>query len=166
MEYGPRGPRQLRNGQFSPAARPFRSAFIGVGEQCLRPTGDLAQVGIACLAIRPAWIAAAPKPSRCGQRSLGGFEPRWASRGGPDKCPQRIVPAMRKCLPPRSSRTASTSTSPGCKAARACPLFARSGRPFDRRTTEPVNPYSPRDRSQGALGGDCAMGPAAARQVG
>jgi transposase, IS5 family len=29
-----------------------------------------------------------------------------------------------------------------------------------------INPYSPRDRSQGALGGDCAMGPAAARQVG
>jgi hypothetical protein len=57
--HGDRG--QLRNGQSSPAAHPFGSAFIGVGEQCLHPPGDPAQVGIACLAIRPAWIAAAPE---------------------------------------------------------------------------------------------------------
>jgi hypothetical protein len=44
-----------------PRQPPFGSAFIGVGEQCLHPPGDPAQVGIACLAIRPAWIAAAPE---------------------------------------------------------------------------------------------------------
>jgi len=56
MEYGPRRPRQRRNGHF-PGSPPFGSVFIGVGEQCLYPPGDLAQAGIACLAIRPAYRA-------------------------------------------------------------------------------------------------------------
>jgi hypothetical protein len=90
MVHGDRG--QRRNGQSSPAT-PFGLAFIGVGEQRPLPPAIQSREGLrASRSVRPG-LRPLPKPSPCGQRSLGSSERRRTSRGALDKRPQRVVPA-------------------------------------------------------------------------
>jgi hypothetical protein len=90
MVHGDRG--QRRNGQSSPAT-PFGLAFIGVGEQRPHPPAIQSREGLrASRSVRPG-LRPLPKPSPCGQRSLGSSERRRTSRGALDKRPQRVVPA-------------------------------------------------------------------------
>jgi len=106
---------QLLDGLSSPVAHPFGSAFRSVGEQRLLPSaGRPRQVRITCLAIHPAWIAAAlevvaPRPTLAGEL-WAKARPRGARRttARDTSFLRCVLSAQRPRLRPRSAMSASS----------------------------------------------------------
>jgi hypothetical protein len=109
--HGDRG--QLRNGQSSPAAHPFGSALHRRG-RTVPPSARRSSVGRDCVPRDPSGLDRDRSRSRRAVANVrwGALNEGGASGGALDKCPHRVVPAMPRCLPPRSARTASRRLHP------------------------------------------------------
>lgn len=90
--HGDRG--QLRNGQSSPAA----PLWIGLHRRgrIVPPSARRSSVGRDCVPCDPSGLDRGRSRSRRAVANVrwGALNEGGASRGAPDKCPQRVVPAM------------------------------------------------------------------------
>jgi hypothetical protein len=111
--HGDRG--QLRNAIF-PGSPPL---WIGLHRRgrTVPPSARRSSVGRDCVPRDPSGLDRDRSRSRRAVANVrwGALNEGGASRGALDKCPQRVVPAMPRCLPPRSARTASRRLHPFAK---------------------------------------------------